>query len=232
MDKPNLTLISVLIASVLIICLLYNKNMKSQAREIKLTSIIKEKTDSIRHRKNKDGQTVSEKSAASVTPKQFEEAYADLAKELNRQFDVKIKDLRAVIKAEFEARGEGNAVTNYYNVYDSLQRDTVKAINFKVDDGYLDLDATILPSRSPYKYVYGDTLSYGFVAKKKWLLGREQLYGFGGLRNPNAKIIAATNVLIDSYRDKRWVVSAGVSYLPLTNQVQPSVTVGYALFKF
>jgi hypothetical protein len=226
--------ISIALIAGMAACIVLLLGLFTQARDdnFRKDSIIAEKNAEIQYRVNKEGKIVAEKQAAQATAKQFAEAYPQLANELMKQFDVKIKDLRAVIQAEFQARGSGNATTNVYNYYDTLTQDSVKAIAFKVNDGYLNMDATILPDRSPYEYVYQDTLTYGFTVKKKWALGKETLYGFGGLKNPNAKVTSATNVLIDSYNDKRWVLSAGVSYAPFTKQVLPTVTFGYAIVKF
>jgi hypothetical protein len=69
--------------------------------------------------------------------------------------------------------------------------------------------------------------------KKKWLgFGKDQLYATTSLRNPNAKVISATNLLVDTFKDKRWIVYVGVGYDPINNTVTPNIGVGYSLLKF
>lgn len=210
---------------------LFTQLRKSDAENTRKDSIIAEQIDSVRHWKTESGRIASEKAAAVASAKEFQEAYPKLADELKREFDVKVKDLKAYVKAEFEARGEGKgSISNTYYVDSTGHRYK----EFTMDDGYLKFRTTLFDSltAAPYKYTYADTLTYGFRVKKKWLLSREKLYGFGGLRNPNAKITSATNVLIDDYKDKRWVVMAGAGYDPFNNKLIPMLGVGYALFRF
>jgi len=198
----------------------------------KSESIIEEKNATIQYYITKDKRTVAEKDAAIATAEQFKNAYPALANEIIKSFDIKIKDLRAYVRNEFEAHGSGNAVTNnHYYIDSTVVRHSIWEL--KASDGYLDFRATVIDSlHAPYEYQYTDTITTAIAIRKKWFAGKERLYATSELRNPNAKIIGTTNVLIKDYRDKRWVISAGVSYIPFTNTFQPTVSFGYALIKF
>lgn len=221
----------VIVALALLSGWLFTELRKSQAENNRKDTIISEKQDSLRYERTVSGRLRIEKAAAVTSAKEFHDAYPKLAAELKREFDVKVRDLKAYVKAEFEARGEGTgSISNTYYVDSTGHRYK----EFTMDDGYLRFRTTLFDSltKAPYRYTYQDTLTYGFKTEKKWLLGKERLYGFGGLRNPNAKITKATNVLIDDYKDKRWVVVAGAAYNPFAGKIIPMVGVGYALFKF
>lgn len=210
---------------------LYTEIRKLKAESDRKDTIIAEKTDSVRHWKTESGRQAIEKTAAIATAKEFKEAYPKFAEELKKEFDVKVKDLKAFVRAEFQARGEGTgSISNTYYVDSTGQRYK----EFTMDDGYLKFRTTLFDSltMAPYQYTYGDTLTYGFRTKKKWFLGNEKLYGFGGLKNPQAKIINATNVLIDDYKDKRFVVGPYVGYSISGNRVDFGVSLTYAIWKF
>lgn len=201
-------------------------------------SIIEEKVDSIHYHINEYNHVVGEKIAAVATNKELIKAYPDLVSEIRREFDIKAKEIRAIVRNEFAAHGQGNSTINnhYYTDSTGVQRSSWDLI---ASDGYLNFRATVIDSTSaPYKYNYSDTAITVISARKKWILGSEKLYSSTVFKNPNARINAGTSVLINNHRDKRWVISAGVSYLPLkygeswAEQIQPSITIGYALFKF
>lgn len=194
-------------------------------------TIISEKEAQITHWKTESGRQAMEKDAAIASAQEFRDAYPKLAEELKKEFDVKVKDLKAYVRAEFQARGEGTgSVSNTYYVDSTGQRYK----EFKMDDGYLNFRTTLFDSltNAPYEYTYTDTLTYGFSVKKKWFLGKERLYGFGGLRNPQARINASTNVLIDDFKDKRFSIGPYVGYSFTQNRVDFGVSLQYGLFKF
>lgn len=224
---PYIAIVGLLV----VIGLMLSHIKKVERESTRKDSIIAEKNDSLRYERTESGRLRVEKAAAVASTKEFKEAYPKLAEELKKEFDVKVKDLKAYVRAEFEARGSGNgSVSNTYYVDSTGQRYK----EFKMDDGYLKFRTTLFDSltKAPYEYTYSDTLTYGFKTEKKWFLGKEKLMGFGGLRNPNARITKATNVLIDDYKDKRWVVMAGAGVNPFDGKIIPLVGVGYALFKF
>lgn len=163
----------------------------------------------------------------------FADAYPKFAEKLTDEFNIKIKrDLKAYIHAEFQARGSGEAtvINNHYAIPDSSGR--TPQWEMKASDGYLSFRATVYDSlHAPYSYTYDDTLQYAFHMKRKWLLGKEKLYGSGMLSNKKARITKSTAVLINDFKDKRFGVGpfVGVDY---RLQATFGISVHYSLFKF
>jgi hypothetical protein len=200
-------------------------------------SIIREQNAELEYRKSKEGKIIAEKEAAVAQVKDLKEAYPRLAKLLTEQMDIRLKNLRTSIQAEFQALNSGTS---------NIIRDTIfkegKPVAFvdsvKVDDGYLNLDGILNPSNSgelkslDWKYSYQDSVTIALHVKKKWFLGKETLYSSFMLQNPNAKVINSTSTQVQTYRDKRWVISAGAYYDPFRDQWGASVHFGRALFKF
>lgn len=195
-------------------------------------SIITEKNDEIEYRKTKEQRLIADKKAAEITTAELAKSYPKLAEEIKKDFDIKLKDIRAYIRSEFEARGSGNSVVTNNHYYDSLGN-KIDYLDVKVSDGYLDFQARVYDSlNAPYEYLYQDTISTVVSTRKKWFLGSEHLYASSMFKNKNAKVTGMTNVLIKNHRDKRWVISAGVAYNPFDNSFYPAVHAGYALIKF
>lgn len=195
-------------------------------------SIIAEKTDSITYRKTEAGKLIADKLAAEATAKEFAQAYPAFAESLRRDFDIKISNLKAYLRSEFQAHGTGNTTIENHYITDSTGR-RVSFQDFKIDDGYLSLRATVFDSlHAPYEYFYEDTLQVAFHTKKKWFLGNQKLYGSGMLSNKNARIVNQTSVLIKNYRDKRFNVSVGVLYDPLSSEWHPGISLGFSLLSF
>lgn len=227
--KAYLTLIGGLMIGIVVLLHLWNVQQQKIARQ---ESIIAEKNDSLTYRKTREGKIIADKIAAEATAKEFKEAYPKLAETLTRDFDVKISNLKAFFRSEFQAHGTGNTTINNRYVVDSTGRQ-VSVQDFKINDGYLSLQATIFDSlHAPYDYLYSDSVQVAFHTKKKWLFGKEQLYGSGMMSNPNAKITGQTSILMRDYRDKRFNVSLGVLYDPLSNEWHPGLSVGWSLLKF
>lgn len=220
-----------IVGLIVVIGLMLSYIRKLEAASNRKDTIIAEKNDSLRYERTESGRLRVEKDAAVATAEEFKNAYPQIADELKREFDVKIRDLKAYVRTEFQARGQGSgSISNTYYV-DSAGR---RYKEFNMDDGYLKFKTTLFDSliQAPYQYTYSDTLTYGFKMERKWFLGKERLVGFGGLRNPDAKITSATNVLIEDYKDKRWVVTAGAAVNPFDGKIIPMIGVGYALMKF
>lgn len=202
-------------------------------------AIIAEKNDSLSYERNKYGRLVAEKLAVEASYKEIRDAYPRLAAELKNEFDVKIKDLKAYVKNTIEASGSGNAVVhNHYTLPDSTGK-RYPYWELKASDGYLDFSADVIDSlHAPYRYTYTDTITTVVSTRKKWLFGKETLHASTSLRNPNAKVSESTNILINKYKDKRWIVYAGVGYGATFTKDQflsgptMSVGVGYAFVKF
>lgn len=207
--------------------------LKSKEHAKDLTSILIEKKDSLRYHKNKYNQVVAEKASVEISAKEFMDNYKAEETKLKDQLNVTAKDLRAYMDAKFVTVGHGNTTVIHNHYTDSTGR-AQDSTSLQISDGYLALRASISDStrRAKYIYTYSDSMTFAISVKKKWVLGSEKLYGSGVFGNPNTKITHSTSVLIKDYRDKRWVVSAGVSYNPFVNQFVPAVHFGYALIKF
>lgn len=206
--------------------------IKERDHNKQVQSILTQKQDSIRYHKNKYNQVVAERQSDQITSKEFTDYYKDETQKLKDQLNVTAKDLRAYMDAKFVAVGQGPTTIIHNHYKDSTGR-AHDSTSMRISDGFLALRATIYDSlHADYKYTYSDSMTFAISSKKKWFLGNETLYGSGVFGNPKTKITHSTSVLIKDYRDKRWVVSAGVSYNPFINQFQPAVHFGYALFKF
>jgi hypothetical protein len=225
-----------LIAALILLCIFFISQWVHSAGVIKeKDSIIAEKTAQIEYHVNDKGKIVAEKLAAEASLKELSKAYPDLARELKKDFDVKMKQMKAYIRNEFEARGSGMSnITNNY--YDTAKNQFTRRLNF--DDGYLRFESSIDSSNHALStYSYRDTATTVIHTKKKWFMGSESLYASTSFGNPVAKTMNTTNLLV-KHRDKRWVVSAGVSWAPVSaegwnaRQFVPTVTFGYALIKF
>lgn len=220
----------VVLIAMLGITLYVNHNLKSDLES--KTSIIEEKTAEIAYRTSETGRIIAEKVAAEATAKHFAEAYPQLAEELKKEFEIKLKDVKAYVRNEIMAqgKGEGTTVNNYYTDSTGVKR--LKQ-EISIDDNYLRLEAIILDTnRYTYNYIYTDTITTVISAKRKWFLGNEKLFATSSLRNPNAKVTGTTNILIKDHRDKRFVLSAGAYYDPFRQNYGLGVHFGYALIKF
>ena len=226
----------IIIIAVILLLLFYFINRVETLSRVnsRQSSIISEKTDSISYIKTDRGKIIAEKDAAVASVKEFKEAYPAFAEEIKKEFDIKLKDMKAYMRTEFMAHGSGQAeVTNNYYI-DSTGVKNHKW-EMKASDGYLTFLATVYDSiHAPYEYFYSDTVTNIINTKKKWLFGNETLSSQVKFNNPNSRAIKMTNVVIDNYRDKRWGIMVGVSYSPFTpdTPVLPTITAGYNLFKF
>lgn len=214
------------------VALLGTELIKLKRKNSHQESVISELTDSIRYSKTNEGKVIAEKSAALLSHNDVSQAYPSVLKKLE-EMDIRLKNMRAYMQSQFSAHGSGQGTINNHFHVDSTGRQ-VRFKEFSMNDGYLFFRTTLYDSsyQSTYEYNYTDTISTVIHARKKWFLGNERLYANSMLQNPNAKVTGTTNLLIDSYKDKRWYVGVGASYNPLTNTFGPSINFGYALFKF
>jgi len=196
------------------------------------SSIIREKDSEIEYRKTKEGKIIAEKEAAEARAKDLSEAYPRLAKVLTDQMDIRLKNLRSSIQAEFRAMNSGSSSIVHDTIWKEGKVTVVDSV--KINDHYLSFLGGFNADRSTlnWKYSYTDSITIALHVKKKWLFGNEKLYTSFSLSNPNSKVTNATSVHIQEHRDKRWVISTGISYDPFRNQFSPSVNFGYALVKF
>lgn len=223
-------LIAIAILFVLLFILIQQKGNKTVELE-RANSIIKEQNAEITYRKDSEGRAIADKIAAQATAKQLQEAYPELAKTLTEQMDIKLKNLKALISAQIAANGKGTGII----VRDTIYRDS--GISNVVDsiyanDSYLNFRGQVNGAKFDYSYTYSDSLTFAISTRKKWFLGKEQLYVSGRLSNPGAKVTGQTAILMDKYRDKRFSVNVGVLYDPFGNRFVPGVGIGFALFKF
>lgn len=216
-----------------VVVFLYTQWRKESRESARKDTVISEKTDSLEYTKNKLGQTVAEKDAAIVTLSQLDEFYKEEITQIKEEMNVNKRDLKAFIKAEFQARGEGTTTINNH-IYQDSAGVTVSERTFSIADGYLTLDAVLDTTEVKYNYTYSDEILHAFHFDKKWLLGKETLKVSSRLKNPSAKVINSTAVTVEEYKDKRFVIAAGVSWLPMNPDAQfwPTISVGYALLKF
>lgn len=195
-------------------------------------SALAEKDAQIAYRTAENGRIIAEKQAAEIRASDLAKAYPEVVEELKKEFDIKLKDVKAYVRHEIQAQGKGEGSTiNYYYTDSTGVRRFQQEIN--VSDGYLQLDAVILDTnRYTYSYLYTDTITTVLSTKRKWFLGNEKLFATTRLRNPSARVTNTTNVLINDHRDKRFVLSAGAYYDPFRQNYGVGVHFGYALIKF
>jgi hypothetical protein len=227
--RIHLTYIGIIAGCVMLVLFLFDRLQKSKDEIRQKESIIAEKESVIQYHINENGRIVAEKVAAQASVKELAEAYPALKEELKREFDVQIKNMKAYIRNEFEARGSGvSHITNNY--YDTATQQTVHKLDF--DDGYLKFIAKIdSTSKAQSEYQYRDTITTVIHSQKKWFLGNETLMASSKLSNPASKVTQSTNLLV-KHRDKRWNVSVGAYYDPLIQSYGVGILAGYSLIKF
>lgn len=193
-------------------------------------SIIMEQNAQIEYRKTREGQIIADKVAAEARAADLEDAYPRLAKVITEQMDIRLKNLRTAIQAEFQAMNSGTSTV----IRDTIYREgkSVAVDSVKINDGYLSLKGEIETGKFAWDYSYQDSVTIALHVKKKWLFGKETLYSSIMLKNPNAKVVNSTTVQIKGARDKRFNISVGVSYDPFRNQFSPSINAGWALIRF
>lgn len=229
-NKERLTVLAAIIFTATVFYTMH-KNGKLKDQLYQKESVINEKNAVIQYRENQAGKLIAEKQATEISYKELQQSYPKLAEAIVKDFDIKIKNLRAYMSAEFQARGQGSSTINnhYYTDSTGVQ---IPFWKLKASDGYLNFLASVYDStNAPYEYTYTDTIQYTFNVKKKWFLGNEKLYGSGLLGNPNAKITNSTSIHIKKYRDKRFYLGAGFSY-GIDGKLLPSVHAGYSIIRF
>lgn len=212
--KPTHYLIIILLICIALLAfgLFYFKDRAASAAQesSRKDSIIREKEGIIQYRTNENGKLIAEKAAALLTTNELKEFYDAELKEIKKEMGINAKNLKAFVKAEFQARGEGDA-----HVTTSVDPETGEEMtDFEFDDSFLSFKSRIISGETtaPSQYMYTDQLTYAFHVKRDHWWSKEQLYGSGMLSNPNAKITSATNVLVDNYKDKRWGIGVAAGY--------------------
>jgi hypothetical protein len=217
-----------LIMAGVIAFLIWRLNRVAAARDSS-AAVLQEKEAEITYFKAQSGKTVGVKPAAEISKSDLQKHYSDMSADL-KDMKVELSRLRTAVRLQFQAIGKGEAI---------IVRDTIRLPGLQdqatdsvfVNDGYLSLKARI-GQTFRYKYAYQDSVIVAVSGKKKWVFGNEVLQGTVKFGNPNARAINQTAVVLQGARDKRFNVSIGAGYDPLTNQVRPGIYVGYSVFKF
>lgn len=216
MKPTHYTIIALLILiAVLAFGMFYFKDRadKAQAESTRKDSVIREKSDSLRYERNSNGLLIAEKASAKVATKEMQDFYSKEIDEIKNQLDINTKNIKAFVKAEFQARGSGNATVTPV-VVTNEDGTTEEMTDFEFKDQFLTFNSRILSGETsaPSQYTYTDTFTFTFHTKKKNWFAKEELYGSGYFMNPNAKVTKATNVLVDNYKDKRWGIGVAAGY--------------------
>ena len=232
--RTHATYIATIAVLLVVLFFVYDRWQKANKESKLKDSVIAEKNAAITYWVNENGKTVAQKEAAELRAKDLETLYPKVYESITKEFDVKVKNLKAYIENQFAAQGSGTGTVTNNHYYDSASRKTVRFRDFSMDDGYLKFDTRLYDSlaSSLYSYNYTDTAKTVIHTKKKHLFAKEQLFASTIFSNPNAKITGTTNILVDSYKDKRWVLSAGAYFDPIRLDYGLSINFGYALLKF
>jgi hypothetical protein len=232
--KLQSALIYACIALLLLFCAAIFYIWEQDKRTSGLESALSSMNSELITRRNDAGKLISEKLTAELRVKEMQQAFPKLATAIQKDFDIKLRNLRGYISAEFQARGSGNAqfelidsttvsshyLTDHRGFYWLVNNDTIRPQTnsdfepFAViaQDGYLSFQADVYSEYdAPYVYTYGDTAKMAFIKRGKWYQ-RKQLFGSVMLSNPNAKIINTQSILISDYGKKRFGIGPCVSY--------------------
>jgi hypothetical protein len=226
--KPHHIIILVLLTGCVALYYLWRRDSNKLASA---ESVLTEKEATIKYLKSESGRTISQKPVPEISKADFEKHYADLARELKEDFNLKLRNVRTALQAEIQAQGKGVVTVVRDTIYQP-NGSSIEIDSIFVRDGYLSLTGGMADRTFGYKYTYQDTAIFAISTTKKWLFGKESLTGSVRLSNRNARVISQTAVSIKDYRDKRFVVSVGAGYDPFGNRFVPSIHFGWALLKF
>lgn len=230
--KIHLTYITVIVLLGAGLFYYFDQNRKHKEESERKDSVIDEKNAVIAYSMDREKRIIATKDAAVIAYTEIAKAYPAVMKDLE-SLNLEVKDLKAYTRSGFQARGSGNSTVVATTTHDSTTGKTVSTWELKASDGYLDFRSTVLDSlNAPYTYTYSDTIVSAFYTKRKWLLGNQKMYAASRLSNPNAKVTNTTNLMVDSFKDKRWTLGPGISYDPISNTFHPTVTLSYAVFRF
>lgn len=191
-----------------------------------LSSVVSEKNDSVSYYRNSSDRAVAEKLAAQLEANQLKKIYPEIHRSLSKDFDIRVRDLKAYMESKFTAFGSGDSEVHYH-YHPDTKSTTIDVIS---SDGYLDYKGTVIDSsRSTFSYTYSDTIKQTISTRKSWVFGDEKLYGSAVLSNPNAKVTGSKSVLMTEYKDKRWGIGVGLFY---SGNVAIGVGIQYNLIKF
>lgn len=229
--------------------MVYDKLQDEKIQSKGLASALSEKDAKVEKLTNALGEEIYRKQAAELRVKDMEKAYPELAATIEKQFDVKMKNLKAYIENQFQVHGTGTGtvINNNYH-YDSATNTASDSLKYAMDDKFLKFNINFelkftdkfSINQSPYHYTYTDTAKTVIASNKKFLQfwKNEKLFATTKFSNPNTSLIGATNILVDDYRDKRFSISISVGWglVKVGNGVHTGFfggpSVSYSLFKF
>lgn len=218
---------------ILIIFLLYFSFMKAKDQANQKDSVIKELNSELTLRTNFEGRVIAEKNAAVVDLDNLKKSYPKLVDDINQKLEIKTRNILAAIDAKFTAQGSGRV----HVIHDTVKTESgaqEPRFHVDIDDGYLKLsgDTKIdVIDYVDYKYQYSDTLLLAISEKNHFFKGKTFTVS-GVLSNKNAHLTEGTGVLIHKEKAKRFNVSIGAYYDPITQRFGPAITAGYSLIRF
>lgn len=228
--KPAYYIIGALI--LILVYLLYsNKRILQDAKSSKQTAL--ELLAEVETWKNKAGQSVSEKHAAEVSLKDAKAFYAGELQQIRETFEIRDKNLRSFISAQFNATGKGSVTMSFDTTIQQRSNVRVHTPMFRIDDGFLNFKGTMPDSATlNYEYSYRDSVIFATSWKKNGLFRKKSLMVSGAFGNKNATITGLRNVVVSDFKDKRFGIGPMVGYDVLNNQPVVGVSVQYSLIRF
>lgn len=189
--------------------------------------------DTVRTWKNKAGQNVSDKRAAEVSLKDAKAFYAGELQQIRETFEIRDKNLRSFISAQFNATGKGSVTMSFDTTIQHSSNVRVHTPMFRVSDGFLDFKGAMPDSlHLDYEYQYRDSVIFATSWKKNGLFRKKTLMVSGAFGNKNATITGLRNVVVSDFKDKRFGIGPMVGYDVLNNRPVVGVSVQYSLIRF
>lgn len=228
--KPAYYIIGAL-AIILVIVLYANSLLKRKIRSSE--QVNHELIDTVRTWKNKAGQNVSDKRAAEVSPKDAKAFYAVELQQIRETFEIRDKNLRSFISAQFNATGKGSVTMSFDTTIQHSSNVRVHTPMFRVSDGFLYFKGAMPDSATlNYEYSYRDSVIFATSWKKNGLFRKKTLLVSGAFGNKNATITGLRNVVVSDFKDKRFGIGPMVGYDVLNNRPVVGVSVQYSLIRF
>jgi len=189
--------------------------------------------DTVRTWKNKAGQSVSDTRAAEISLKDAKAFYAGELQQIRETFEIRDKNLRSFISAQFNATGKGSVTMSFDTTIQHSSNVRVHTPMFRVSDGFLDFKGTMPDSlHLNYEYFYRDSVIFATSWKKNGLFRKKTLLVSGAFGNKNATITGLRNVVVSDFKDKRFGIGPMVGYDVLNNRPVVGVSVQYSLIRF
>ncbi len=115
-----------------------------------LESLVESQQAELKMRRNSQGKLIAEKEAAQIQVSELKNSMPRLREQIEREFELKIRNLRGYSQTNFEARGQGNADI-------IIRHDTSRIMDPDLMDSYLTVTAVPMPNNRPgYYYISND----------------------------------------------------------------------------